>query len=159
MSATTIVTITATYNGTRRSATLTVNPPGSSSGTLTNLAVSPATVAGGSSTQGVRLLSAAAHDRDERRALEQQRRLWPRCRPASRLPAGSQSAVFAISTSSVTGDHAGDDHRDATLARSDRDRDRRRRAAAAAAARRRTLTVIATGRSGERITSSPAGSA
>ncbi len=72
VSATTVVTITARYNGTTRTGNLTINPPGSSSSTLTNLAVSPATVSGGSSAQGAVVLVGRGHNRDERRTLEQQ---------------------------------------------------------------------------------------
>src|SRR4051812_24634424 len=95
-----VVTITASYNGGSRSATLTVTPPGSSSSTLTNLAVSPASVAGGSTAQGAVVLSAAAATATTV-ALASDNGAVAAVPPSVTVAAGSQSAVFTISTTAT----------------------------------------------------------
>jgi hypothetical protein len=97
VSASTVVTITATYNGTTRSANLTINPPGSSAGTLTNFVVSPTTVTGGSSAQGAVVLAAAATTATSV-ALSSSNAGVAAVPTSVTVPAGSQSAVFAIAT-------------------------------------------------------------
>ena len=110
VSATTVVTITASYNGTTRTGNLTVNPPGSSSSTLTNLVVSPATVSGGSSAQGAVVLAAAATTATSV-ALSSSNAGVAAVPASVTVPAGSQSAVFAISTSGRDVIHDRDDQR------------------------------------------------
>lgn len=157
VSATTVVTITASYNGTTRSGNLTVNPVGSSTSTLTNLAVSPASVTGGSTAQGAVVLSAAATTATTV-AISSSTPSVAAVPASVTVPVGSQSAVFAISTSSVTASTAVTIS--ATL-----------NAVTKTAVLTVTppapppppppstaaLTVTATGRAGERITSNPAG--
>ena len=159
LSATTVVTITASYNGTTRSGTLTVNPPGSSSSTLTNLAVSPATVAGGAGAQGAVVLAAAATTATSV-ALSSSTPGVAAVPASVTVPAGSQSAVFAISTSSVTSSTP------VTIAATLNGVTKNASLTVTPASppppppppsQTATLTVNASGRSGERITSSPAG--
>jgi hypothetical protein len=159
VSATTVVTITASYNGTTRSGNLTINPPGSSTSTLTNLVVSPASVAGGSSAQGAVVLAAAAETPTSVALSSSQPGVA--AVPASvTVPAGSQSAVFAISTSSVTGSTP------VTIAATLNAVTKTASLTVTVASpppppppppQSATVTVNASGRSGERITSSPAG--
>ncbi len=156
VSASTIVTITASYNGTTRSGNLTVNPPGSSTSTLTNLSVSPTSVTGGSSAQGAVVLSAAATAATTV-ALSSGNQSVAAVPASVTVPAGSQSAVFAISTSSVTASTPvtisatlNAVTKTATLTVTPP-------SPPPPPPQTATLTVNATGRTGERITSSPAG--
>jgi len=159
VSTTTVVAITASYNGTTRTGNLTINPPGSSSSTLTNLAVSPSTVSGGSSAQGAVILAAAATTATSV-ALSSSNSGVAAVPPSVTVPAGSQSAVFAISTSSVTASTP------VTIAATLNAVTKTATLTVTSAApppppppppQSATLTVNASGRSGERITSSPAG--
>jgi len=159
VSTTTVVAITASYNGTTRTGNLTINPPGSSSSTLTNLAVSPSTVSGGSSAQGAVILAAAATTATSV-ALSSSNSGVAAVPASVTVPAGSQSAVFAISTSSVTASTP------VTIAATLNAVTKTATLTVTSAApppppppppQSATLTVNASGRSGERITSSPAG--
>ena len=157
VSATTVVTITARYNGTTRTGNLTINPPGSSSSTLTNLAVSPATVSGGSSAQGAVVLAAAATTATSV-ALSSTNAGVAAVPTTITVPAGSQSAVFAISTSTVTVSTTVTIR--ATLNGVTKTASLTVTPASPPPpppAQNALLTVNASGRSGERITSSPAG--
>ena len=159
VSTTTVVTITASYNGTTRSGNLTVNPAGSSTSTLTNLALSPTSVTGGSSAQGAVVLSAAATTATTV-ALSSTTPSVAAVPPSVTVPVGSQSAVFAIATSSVTASTS------VTISATLNAVTKTAVLTVTPSApppppppppSTATLTVTATGRAGERITSTPAG--
>jgi hypothetical protein len=159
VSATTSVTITASYNGTTRSGNLTVNPPGSSTSTLTNLVVSPDSVEGGSSAQGAVVLAAAAETATTV-ALSSSNAGVAAVPASVTVPVGSQSAVFTIATGTVTGSTP------VTIAATLNGVTKTAALTVTPASpppppppppQSATLTVNASGRSGERITSSPAG--
>ena len=152
----TTVTLTATFNGVTRSATLTVNPSGAPpppppTVALTALSLNPTTVVGGNSSTGTVTLNAAAPGGGVVVSLSDNS-------PAASSPAsvtvagGATTASFAIATTAVTTTSSatfaatlGANTRTAVLTIS--------RPPSQSA----TLTVTATGRSGQRITSSPAG--
>ena len=156
VSTTTTVTITATYNGTTRTATVTVTPTVSEppAATLQSLAISPSGLIGGSSAQGTVTLSGAAPAGGAVVALSSSNAGVASVPGAVTVNAGAQAATFAVATSAVSSATpvtisavyngvtrvAGitvnaPSQPPATVA----------------------LTVTATGRSGERVTSSPAG--
>jgi hypothetical protein len=96
------VTITATFAGVSKTATLTVNPPAAAAGpTLSSLAFSPASVTGGNSSTGTVRLSAAAPAGGVSVGLSS-----PSASvsvPASvPVPAGQTSATFTATTRAVT---------------------------------------------------------
>ena len=154
------VTLTATFNGVSRSATLTVNPSGSAppppppppppTVTLSALSVSPTSVVGGTSSNGTVTLSGAAPSGGVIVSLSANS--TAASTPASvTVPASATSASFTITTTSVAASTpvtisaaSGGVTRTATLTVNP-------------ASQLATLTVTATGRSGERVTSSPAG--
>jgi hypothetical protein len=152
---TTSVVISATYENVTKSATLTINPSGSSGATLSAVSLNPASVAGGSSSTGTVTLSGAAPAGGVSVSLSDNSTATTV--PASvTVPAGAASANFTVTTTSVTAQTT------ATIS-----------AASGGVTRTAaltvnptappppgvavTLTVNATGRSGERVTSSPAG--
>ena len=160
VSASTTVTITASYNGGTRSANLTIHPAGSSTSTLTNFVVNPSSVTGGSNAQGVVVLSAAATTATTVAVSSSQ--------PATAgVPAsvtvqpGSQSAVFVITTSGVSASTA------VTIAATLNGVTKNATLTVTPPSppppppppppQTATLTVTASGRSGERVTSSPTG--
>ena len=145
-------TITASANGISQTATLTVNgsaaPPPAP--TLSALSLSPATVQGGNSSAGTVTLSAAAPSGGAVVSLSSSTAAATVPASVSVAP-GATSTTFAIATSAVTTStlvtitaSAGGVTRTAVLT-------------VAPPAQTATLTVTATGRSGERITSSPVG--
>jgi len=100
--ATRTVTISASLNGTTRSAVLTVNPPGAPAPvTLSALSLSPTSVAGGNASTGTVTLSGAAPAGGAAVTLSSNN-------AAATVPgsvtvaAGATSATFAVSTSAVT---------------------------------------------------------
>jgi hypothetical protein len=102
---TTTVSVTASYGASAANLALTVNPPASSTPPLTNLAVSPASVSGGTSSTGTVTLQSAAPSGG---AVVQ---LFSSSSVATvpagiTVPAGAATASFPISTSSVTADTA-----------------------------------------------------
>ena len=157
VSASTVVTITATYNGTTRTGSLTVNPPGSSTSTLSNLALSPTSVSGGSSAQGAVVLSAAATTATTITLSSSNTNVA--AVPASvTVPTGSQSAVFNITTTGVT------TQTQVTISATLNAVTKTAPLTVTSGSpppppppQTATLTVSAGGRSGERVTSSPAG--
>jgi hypothetical protein len=142
-------TITASANGVSKTATLTVlgtaAPP-----LLSTLAVSPTSVTGGTSAQGTVTLTSAAPAGGFAVALASNS-------TAATVPAsvtvvqGAASASFAIPTGAVTFPTP------VTIAASAAGVARTATLTVAPAAQTATLTVTATGRSGERVLSSPAG--
>jgi hypothetical protein len=151
VSASTSSTISAAFGGATRTATLTVNPSTSSSpAALSAVSVNPTSVTGGSSSQGRVTLTAAAPSGGLVVSLADNSSAATT--PASVTVAqGATSATFTITTTSVgtstpvtiTASAAGV-ARTATLT-------------VGPAGQNATLTVSATGRSGERVTSSPTG--
>jgi hypothetical protein len=156
----TVVTLTATFNGVSRSATLTVNPSGAPppppppppTVTLTVLSLNPTTVVGGNASTGTVTLSAAAPTGGVVVSLSDNSSAASS--PASvTVPGGATTASFAIATTAVTTTSSatfaatlGANTRTAVLTVSP-----------SAPSQTSTLTVTATGRSGARITSTPAG--
>jgi hypothetical protein len=160
VSANTVVTITANYNGTTRSANLTVTPNSPTAGAiLTNLVLSPTSVTGGSSAQGAVVLSAAA-TADVPVALSSANGAVAAVPPSVTVPTGSQSAVFTITTSAVSADTG------STISATLNGVTKTATLAVTAGSSQpppppppqsATLTVTASGRSGERVTSTPSG--
>ena len=154
----TTVTLTATFNGVTRSATLTVNPSGAPppppppTVTLTALSLNPTTVVGGNASTGTVTLNAAAPGGGVVVSLSDNSSAASS--PANvTVPGGATTASFAIATTAVTTTSSatftatlGANTRTAVLTVSP-----------PAPSQTATLTVTATGRSGSRITSTPAG--
>lgn len=161
VSANTVVTITASYNGTTRTATLTVTPntPGADA-TLTNLSLSPTSVSGGSGAQGAVVLAAAA-TANVSVALSSANPGVAAVPASVVVPAGSQTAVFGISTTAVSASTP------VTISASLNGVTKTATLTVTSASppppppppppQSATLTVTASGRSGERISSTPAG--
>ena len=145
----TAVTITGTFGGATRTATLTVNPAAAAP-SLSAVTVNPTSVTGGSVSTGTVTLTSAAPTGGAVVSLSSNN--GAATVPASvTVAAGATSATFTATTSTVTISTAvtitgafGGATRTATLTVNP----------AGAAV---TLTVTASGRSGERVTSSPAG--
>jgi len=148
------VTISVSGGGVTQSATLTVLPDaGTPAPTVSAVSVNPATVTGGSASTGTVTLSAAAPAGGMSVSLSSSS-------SAATVPAsvavaqGATSATFSIATSSVTASTpatitatGGGVSRSTTLTV----------APPAPPGQAATLTLTASGRSGERVTSSPAG--
>jgi hypothetical protein len=148
------VTISVSGGGVTRSATLTVLPDaGTPTPTLSAVSVNPTTVTGGSASKGTVTLSGAAPAGGMSVSLSSSS--GAATVPASVAVAqGATSATFSIATSSVTTSTpatitaiGGGVSRSTTLTV----------APPAPPGQTATLTLTASGRSGERVTSSPAG--
>ena len=145
----TSVTLTGTYNGTSRTATLTVTPvpPPASLNTLT---LSPTSVTGGAASQGTVTLTSAAPTGGALVTLSG--KPTAATVPASvTVPAGATSAAFTVTTTAVTASTA------VTISAVFAGVTSSAALTLTPPGANVTLTVTATGRSGERITSSPAG--
>jgi hypothetical protein len=152
VSASTTVTLTAAYNGTTRTATLTVTPPAPTPppASLQSLTLNPASVTGGATSQGTVTLTSAAPAGGFTVTLASSHAAAT-VPPSVTVAQSATSATFAITTSSVVAStpvtitaSAGTVMQTATLTINP-------------PAQTATLTVTASGRSGERVTSSPAG--
>src|SRR5262249_6456322 len=102
VSASTIVTITASYNNTTRTATLTVTPPAAPPppAALQSLALNPTSVVGGSSAQGTLTLTSGAPAGGATVTLSSNS--TAASLPASvTVAAGAATASFNVSTSAV----------------------------------------------------------
>lgn len=151
VTASTSSTVTASWNGVSRTASLAVTPPAATA-SLSGLTLDPASVTGGATSRGTVTLTSGAPSGGAVVALSSSS--GAAAVPASvTVPAGATSATFTVSTSAVTADTAvtisasyGGVTRAATLT-----------VARATSAQTHVLTVTATGRSGERVLSSPAG--
>lgn len=149
------VVISATYENVTQSATLTLNPAGTSGPTLSTMSVNPTNVAGGGSATGSVSLSAPAPGGGAVVSLSDNSSATTV--PASvTVAAGATSATFAVTTTSVTTSTTatisaawGGVTRTASLTVDP--------AAAPPPGQAVTLSVSATGRSGERVTSTPTG--
>ena len=153
VSSNTTVTLTANYNGGWAATSLIVTPGASSGPTLTSLAVTPTSVVGGNNATGTVTMSGAAPSGGAVVSLSSSN-------AAATVPAGvtvaagATSATFTATTSAVgastpvtiSATHAGVT-RTASLTVTP----------AGSQTATATLTVTATGRTGERVTSSPAG--
>ena len=156
VSANTTVTITASYNNTTRTATLVVTPPAAPPppATLQSLAVNPASVAGGSGAQGTVTLTSGAPSAGAAVSLASSNANVAVVPASLTVAAGATSATFTISTTSVTAStpvtisatYSGTTQTASLTV-----------TPPAPPPQTAALTVNATGRSGERITSSPAG--
>ena len=151
----TTVTITASYNGTTRSGTLTVTPAGAPQGSLSMLAVT-SPITGGSSAQGSVLLSAVAQI-DSVVSLSSSNPSVASVPSTVTVPAANQVGVFNVSTSAVSTSTTvtitatfNGGTKTATLTVSPS-------APPPPPPQSATLTLTASGRSGERVTSAPAG--
>ena len=159
VTATTSVTITATYNGDTRSATLTVTPPDAGP-TLQSVSVSPSSVAGGSSTSGFVVLSGGAPPAGAIVSLSSSNPTVASVPASVTVGSGTTAVGFTVTTTTVSTNTPititatyGGVNRTATVT-----------VTAAAPpttspppAQTVTLTVNASGRSGERVTSTPTG--
>jgi hypothetical protein len=150
VTATTSATIGGTFGGASRSAVLTVTPPPPPA-SLSSVAVSPASVTGGTSSLGTVTLTSAAPAGGFTATLSSDNTAAATVPASVTVAQGATSATFAIATSSVTAStpvtitaSAGGVVRTATLT-------------VTPPGQSATLTVTATGRSGESVTSNPAG--
>jgi len=150
VTATTSVTISASYQNVTKSASLTLTPSGTSGPTLSAVSLNPGSVAGGTSSTGTVTLSAAAPAGGASITLSSDSSAATV--PASvTIPAGATSASFTVTTSSVGATTT------ATISAIFSGVTRTAALTVTAPGQAATLTVTATGRSGERVSSSPAG--
>lgn len=150
--ANTSVTLTGTYNGTSRTGTLTVTPvpPPPPAASLNSLTLNPSSVTGGGTSQGSVTLTSAAPTGGAVVSLSSN--AAAATVPASvTVAAGASSATFTATTASVTASTA------ATISAVLAGVTRTATLTVNPPSANVTLTVTASGRSGERVTSSPAG--
>jgi hypothetical protein len=156
VSASTAVTITATYNGSSRTANLTVTPAGASAVSLQSVTASPSTVEGGSPTSAFVMLSAAA-ETDTTVALSSSNPAVVGVPASVTVATGTTARGFTVTTTSVTATTT------ATISATYNGTTRTATVTVNPAApppppaQTAALTVSASGRSGERVVSSPAG--
>ena len=160
VTANTTVTITAAYNGNTRTATVTVTPSGPPpppNATLTSLALNPTSVTGGASSTGTITLSGAAPSGGAIVALSSTVPGIAAVPASTTVAAGTSTKTFTVSTApvsssttvTITANYNGVSRSvDLTLTAG---------APPPPPPQGATLTVTASGRSGERVTSSPAG--
>src|SRR5262249_33742622 len=147
------VTITGTLGGVSRTASLTVNPTPAAP-TLSSVTINPTSVVGGAPSTGAVNLTAAAPTGGAIVTLSSSNTAVATVPPSVTVAAGTTSATFGVTTTAVaattsvivTGGFGGAS-RTATLSVNP----------TPPPAQSATLSVTATGRSGERVTSSPAG--
>ena len=156
----TAVTITATYNRTTRTAALAVTSSAGPVVGLQSLVLGQSSITGGSSLQGVVMLTAAAPSGGGVVALSSSSQATAAVPASVTVPAGSTAAVFSISATPVTAStpvtiFAGYNGttRTATLTVDPASAPPPPPPPAQTAA----LTLMVSGRSGVRVTSSPAG--
>jgi hypothetical protein len=149
VAANTAVTLTGTYSGTSRAANLTVTPvPPAAS--LQAVSINPTSVTGGASSTGTVSLSSAAPSGGGVVALSSSHTAVTV--PASvTVPGGATGATFTAATSSVAATAS------STITATYNGLTRTATLTVNPPSQGATLTVTATGRSGERVTSSPAG--
>jgi Beta-propeller repeat len=154
---TTSVTISATFNGATRSAVLTVTGDSAPAGpTLQSVTISPSSVTGGNNTSGFVSLSGGAPAGGAVVTLSSSNPAAASLPASVTVAPGTTAMGFSVATTSVsattavtiTATYAGIS-RTSTLSVT--------AATTPPPAQNVTVTVTATGRSGERITSSPAG--
>jgi hypothetical protein len=98
VSASTQVTISTTNGGATQAATLTVNPSGAATPTLSSFTVSPTSVTGGTSATGTVRLSATAPSGGTVVSLGSNLPNTASVPPSVTVPAGATSATFTITT-------------------------------------------------------------
>jgi hypothetical protein len=148
----TSVTLTGTYNGTSRAGTLTVTPVAAPppAASLNTLALNPGSVTGGGTSQGSVTLTSAAPAGGALVTLSDNS--TAAAVPASvTVPAGATSASFTVTTTQVTATTA------AAISAVLAGVTRTATLTVNPPGTNATLTVSASGRSGERVTSNPAG--
>ncbi len=159
VASTTSVTITATYNGVTRTATLTVTPAAAGPA-LQSVNVSPSSVAGGSNTSGYVMLSGGAPQVGATVSLSSSNPAVASVPASVTVGSGTTAVGFTVATTSVSTDTS------VTITATYDGVSRTTTATVTAATppppppppgQTVTLTVSASGRSGERITSTPAG--
>ena len=156
VSVTTTATITATYNGDSRSATLTITPAGAGV-TLNSVTISPSSVTGGNNTSGFVSLSAAAPAGGAVVALSSSDPAVASLPSSVTVGAGSTAWGFTVTTSTVS------TTRSVTISATYNGITRTAALTVTAAAppppppQNVTVTVSATGRSGETVVSTPTG--
>jgi FG-GAP-like repeat/FG-GAP repeat len=152
VTATTQATITGTFGGATRTALLTVTPPPAPPppASLSGVSVSPASVTGGASAQGTVTLTSAAPAGGFAVALSSNNAAAT-VPPSVTVSQGATAATFPIGTNAVSAStpvtitaNAGGVTRSTTLTVNP-------------ATQTATLTVTVSGRSGERVTSTPTG--
>jgi len=150
------VTISGTFGGASRTAVLTVNPPPPPA-SLSSVTVSPTSVVGGAASTGTVTLTTVAPTGGAIVTLSSSTTTVASVPASVTVTAGALSANFSITTTAVTaatpvtiGGAFGGASRTATLTVNPP-------APPPPPAQSATLTVTATGRTGERVTSSPAG--
>ncbi|HEY8618986.1 MAG TPA: fibronectin type III domain-containing protein, partial [Dermatophilaceae bacterium] len=149
VTASTPATITATYGGATASATLTVTSATVTSTSLSTVSVNPTTVTGGTASQGTVLLTAAAPAGGSTVGLTSSSATVTV--PANvTVAAGALIATFPVTTSAVTASTS------ATITASDGAVTRTASLTVTPVAAA-TLTVTATGRTGETVSSNPVG--
>ena len=103
VTASTSVTISASYNGVARTALLNVQPaPTPQPVTLSTLTLNPTSVTGGGSSQGTVVLSGAAPSGGASVALTRSNTSVASAPASVTVPAGATSATFTVTTTSVT---------------------------------------------------------
>ena len=144
------VTLTASYNGISRTTTLTVTsePPGAS---LQAVTLSPASVTGGTTSQGTVGLTAAAPAGGAVVRLASSNTGVAVVPDSVSVAAGAMSATFAAATSAVSASTP------VTITAAYNDLTRTATLTVTPQAQGATLTVTAAGRGGESVLSSPAG--
>ena len=146
------ITLTGSYNGTSRTTALTVTPvpPPPPPASLSGLTLNPASVTGGTASQGRVTMTSAAPSGGAVVALSSN--ATAASVPASvTVPAGATSATFTVTTSAPGTATA------ATISAALAGVTRTATLAVNPPGTTATLTVTATGRGGERVTSNPAG--
>jgi hypothetical protein len=101
-----VVSISATYNGVTKGAALTVTPSSTSSATLSSLTLNPTSVVGGKTSQATVRLSAAAPSGGRVVTLSSSNTAVATVPASVTIPAGASSTTFTVTTRSVTANTA-----------------------------------------------------
>jgi hypothetical protein len=156
VAASTSVVITATYNGSSRSATLTVTPAGASSVSLQSVTASPSSVSGGSPTSAFVMLSGAA-ETDAVVSLSSSNPAVVSIPASVTVASGTTARGFTVTTTSVSSTTT------ATISATYNGVTRTATVTVTAAApppppaETATLSVSVSGRSGQTVVSNPSG--
>jgi hypothetical protein len=153
VSVSTAVTITGAFGGATKTATLTVTPSTAPppAAALSAIALSPTSVVGGNAAQGTATLTSAAPAGGAVVTLSSSNTAVAPVPASVTVAAGATSATFNVTTASVTASTT------VTITGSFGGATKTATLTVTPPGTAVTLTVTATGRSGERVTSSPAG--
>jgi len=143
--------ITASHGSVSFQRQLTVNPDSTAPPTLASLSLNPTSVTGGNSSTGTATLSAAAPSGGAVVTLSSGNTAVATVPASVTVAAGATSASFTVATAAVAAPAS------VTLSGSFGGMTRSATLTVSPPTQNVTLTVTATGRSGERVTSSPAG--